>query len=209
LVETKNEKSVEEIRPAGQDYHHGPETTMRTPNRALRRTTLGPKVDPPPAGVDKGWEKHCSNWGSTLCDEYMTQHCSNNWGSFLCDEYMTQHFGKNQEYLRKKGFDFIDGAWRPTGKKPEHDYVDDFLKAKMTGGGEFAPWKNHCGRNKWRSAGCANFMKKKGYEIVDGRWQKTNRVDEWKDEEYDYVEDFLNEKMTCDEKGNCRAGRRH
>ena len=115
----------------------------------------------------------------------------------------------SQDFMKKKGFAFLDGRWQKTGKDEEHDYVDDFLKEKMRDGGEFAQWKNYCGNRQWRSAKCANFMKKKGYGLVDGRWQKKNRVYEWKDEEYDYVEDYLNDMMTCEEKGNCRAGRRH
>ena len=79
-------------------------------------------------------------------------------------------------------------------------------------------WEYHC-INNWRRSKCGDFMKKKGYNLVDDRWQKTERVVESKDEEYDYVEDeydyvedFLTDMMTCEEKGeNCghRAGRRH
>jgi len=72
-------------------------------------------------------------------------------------------------------------------------------------------WEYHC-INNWRSSKCGDFMKKKGYNLVDDRWQKTERVVESMDEEYDYVEDFLTDMMTCEEKGeNCghRAGRRH
>ena len=54
-------------------------------------------------------------------------------------------------------------------------------------------------------------MKKNGWQLLDDRWQKTKREakEEWTSKEYDYVGDFLNEMMSCDEKGNCRAGRRH
>ena len=67
-------------------------------------------------------------------------------------------------------------------------------------------------------ARCADFMKENGYRLFymmaewmqNGcRWQKTKRVVELKEDEYDYVEDFFNEMMTCEERGNCRAGRRH
>ena len=58
-------------------------------------------------------------------------------------------------------------------------------------------------------ARCADFMNENGYRLSYGRWQKTKRVVELKEDEYDYVEDFFNEMMTCEERGNCRAGRRH
>ena len=46
-------------------------------------------------------------------------------------------------------------------------------------------FENHCSK-KWRSEECANFMRENGYEMLDGRWQKTVRVDENEDKNYDY-----------------------
>ena len=55
-------------------------------------------------------------------------------------------------------------------------------------------FENHCSK-KWRSAECANFMRKNGYEMLEGRWQKTVRVDENKDKDYFFAELVMNQMM--------------
>ena len=63
-------------------------------------------------------------------------------------------------------------------------------------------WKMHCmKRSMFENAKrCADFMKQNGYQLLHGRWKNTKRVDESKDEEYDYVEEDLERRMSCEEK---------
>ena len=71
-------------------------------------------------------------------------------------------------------------------------------------------WEIHCGTKRLkRSLLCTNYLENiLGYVLKDGRYQKPGSENESKDEEYDYTEEFINNKM-CEEKGCHRAGRRH
>ena len=83
------------------------------------------------------------------------------------------------------------------------------LLQKIRGGGAtkgtskvIEGWKMHCmKRSMFENAKrCADFMKQNGYQLLHGRWKNTKRVDESKDEEYDYVEGDLERMISCEEK---------